>query len=46
MDKSTHKRSIKIEEAPPPPLQMAATPFWPGFKVYAKCKTMRAPDIL
>ena len=35
-----------IAEAPPPPLQMAATPFCPGFMCSARMLVMRAPDIL
>ena len=35
-----------IADAPPPPLQMAATPFWPGFMCSARMLVMRAPDIL
>jgi hypothetical protein len=42
----TYSFSINMEDAPPPPLQMAATPICPGFRACIKCKTMRAPDIL
>ena len=35
-----------MDEAPPPPLQMAATPFCPGLRAWTRCRTMRAPDIL
>lgn len=38
--------SMIIPPAPPPPLQIAAQPFWPGFNVCTKWPTIRAPDIL
>lgn len=42
----TYSFSTIIDEAPPPPLQMAATPFCPGLRAWTRCRTMRAPDIL
>lgn len=42
----TYNFSIKIDEAPPPPLQIDARPFSPAFKACTKCTTIRAPDIL
>lgn len=44
--RETYNRSMRTEEAPPPPLQIEATPFSPGFKLYNKWRIMRAPDIL
>ena len=32
--------SIMMEEAPPPPLQMLATPFWPGLRAYTRWFTI------
>lgn len=37
---------ISVAEAPPPPLQMAATPNWPGFRLWTMWPTILAPDIL
>lgn len=42
----TYSLSTIMDEAPPPPLQMAATPFCPGLRAWTRCRTMRAPDIL
>lgn len=41
-----YKRSIRIDDAPPPPLQIEAIPFSPGFNAWAKWTTILAPDIL
>lgn len=35
-----------IDEAPPPPLQMPASPYWPGFRLCTMWPTILAPDIL
>lgn len=35
-----------IPLAPPPPLQIAARPFWPDFNACSKWTTIRAPDML
>lgn len=37
---------ITIDEAPPPPLQMPASPYWPDFKLCTMWPTILAPDIL
>jgi len=42
----TYSFSIIMDDAPPPPLQMAATPFCPGLRACTRCRTIRAPDIL
>lgn len=38
--------SIKMAEAPPPPLQMLASPFCPGLRLCTMWPVIRAPDIL
>lgn len=35
----------RMEEAPPPPLQIEAHPYWPGFRACERWVTRRAPDI-
>lgn len=36
---------MMIAEAPPPPLQIPAMPFCPGFKLCTRCPVILAPDI-
>ena len=42
----TYNFSIRIDDAPPPPLQIDATPFSPALSTCAKCTMIRAPDML
>ncbi|KYQ54913.1 hypothetical protein ALC60_06254 [Trachymyrmex zeteki] len=37
---------LRIDDAPPPPLQIDATPFSPALSACTKCITIRAPDML
>lgn len=37
---------MRIDEAPPPPLQMPARPYCPGCRWCAMCPTILVPDIL
>lgn len=37
---------IRIDEAPPPPLQMPASPYWPDFRLCTMWPTILDPDIL
>ncbi|KYN30915.1 hypothetical protein ALC56_14727 [Trachymyrmex septentrionalis] len=37
---------LRIDDAPPPPLQIDATPFSPALSACAKCTMIRAPDML
>lgn len=46
LSNQSHNLSMIIPPAPPPPLQIAAQPLWPGFNVCTKWTIMRAPDIL
>lgn len=43
---SHYNFSSKMAEAPPPPLQIAAIPNFPGCKLCTKWPVIRAPDIL
>ncbi|KYM88602.1 hypothetical protein ALC53_03086 [Atta colombica] len=37
---------LRIDDAPPPPLQIDAMPFSPALSTCAKCTMIRAPDML
>ena len=41
-----HNFSIKMADAPPPPLQIAAIPNFPGARLCTKCPVILVPDIL
>lgn len=44
--RSSYSFWIRMEEAPPPPLQMPASPYWPDFRLCTMWPTILAPDIL